>query len=139
MEHKYHAAGLSHIIDDFLFVGPSNPNKCLTDLSAFLQLCHTLGVLIKDGKTVLPTTVITIYGIEVDSDKLECRLPQDKIDKVIKALQSAYHRKKMKLRVLQSLIGLLNFSCLVVRSCRAFLRRLVDLTKKYPIRFIISN
>jgi hypothetical protein len=55
------------------------------------------------------------HGIEVDSNKLKCRLPQDKIDKVNSALQSAYHRKKMTLRDLQSLIGLLNFACLVVR------------------------
>ena len=44
----------------------------------------------------------------------------------------------MKLQVLQSLIGLLNFSCLVVRSCRAFLRRFVDLTKNVsnPFHYI---
>jgi len=138
MEHKYHAAGMSHIIDDFLFVGPPNSNKCLTDLSTFLHLCHKLGIPIKDEKTVLPTTIITIYGIEVDSNKLECRLPQDKIDKVHRALQSAYHKKKMTLRDLQSLIGLLNFACLVVRPGRAFLRRLIDLTKNVsnPFHYI---
>jgi uncharacterized protein YqfB (UPF0267 family) len=35
---------------------------------------------------------------------MECRLPQEKIDKVNKVLASAKHRKNLKLRELQSLI-----------------------------------
>ena len=73
MELKYKAAGMSHIIDDFLFVGPPKSNKCLKDLNAFLTLCQKIGIPIKVEKTVLPTTVITIYGIEVDSIQMECR------------------------------------------------------------------
>ena len=38
------------------------------------------------------------------------------------------NRKKVTLKELQSLIGLLNFACLVVTPGRAFLRRLIDLT-----------
>ena len=37
---------------------------------SFLSLCEKLGVPIKVEKTVQPSTVITIYGIEVDSDEL---------------------------------------------------------------------
>jgi hypothetical protein len=58
-------------------------------LDKFLTLCSKLGVPIKAEKTVQPTTVITIYGIEVDSCNMECRLPQEKIDKVKKVLASA--------------------------------------------------
>jgi hypothetical protein len=109
METKYQVAGMSHI---FLLVGPPKSDKCQQDLDNFLTLCSKLGVPIKDEKTVQSTTVITIYGIEVDSCNMECRLPQEKINKVNKALVSSKHRKKLKLRELQSLIGLLNFACL---------------------------
>ena len=61
---------------------------------------------------------------------MECRLPVDKIVKIRNALNKTYNRKKIKLRDLQSLIGLLNFACLVVSPGRAFLRRLIDLTIK---------
>ena len=37
-------------------------------------------------------------------------------------------RQKVTLRELQSLIGLLNFACLVVVPGTAFLRRLINLT-----------
>lgn len=74
MQTKYHAAGMSHIIDDFLC-----SDKSLHDLHYFLQLCNRIGIPIKAEKTVYPTTVITIYGIEIDSNKMECCLPVDNI------------------------------------------------------------
>ena len=43
-------------------------------------------------------------------------------------LRDFYKRRKVTLPELQSLIGLLNFTCSVVLPGRAFLRRLIDLT-----------
>ncbi len=40
-----------------------------------------------------------------------------------------YYTEKVQLKELQSLIGLLNFACSVVIPGRAFLRRLIDLTR----------
>ena len=64
-----------------------------------------------------------------------------KIDKVNKVLASAKHRIKLKLRELQSLIGLLNFACLVVCPGRPFLCRLIDLTRNItnPFYFVKLN
>ncbi len=120
MVNKYKAGGMSHIIDDFLFVGSANSSQCFHDLQNFLHLCQRLGVPIKDSKTVLPSKVIIIDGIEVDSETMECRLPQDKIVKINTALISAMHRKKITLRSLQSLIDLLNFACMVICFGREF-------------------
>ena len=77
METKYQVACMSHILDDFLFVGPPKSDKFQQDLDKFLTLCSKLGVPIKVEKTVQPTTVITINGIELDSCNMECRLPQE--------------------------------------------------------------
>ena len=44
---KYKAGGMSHIIDDFLFVEPANSSQCFHDLQNFLHLCQRLGVPIK--------------------------------------------------------------------------------------------
>ena len=71
---------------------------------------------------------ITFVGIEIDSILMEKRLPLDKLDKLRKLLNSFCRKKKATLQELQSLIGLLNFACLVVTPGRAFLRRLIDLT-----------
>lgn len=111
---NYAAAGISHILDDFFFIGPPNSDKCSEDLARFLYLCKKLGIPIKDGKTETPRTVIKIYGIEVDSSQFVCRLPCEKVEKIRNKLKDIKIRKKIQLKELQSLIGLLNFTCLVV-------------------------
>lgn len=68
------------------------------------------------------------------------RLPPDKLEKCRTLVFQFSRRKKVTLQELQSLIGVLNFACLVVVPGRAFLRRLIDLTigvKKpyYRIKF----
>ncbi|XP_062593507.1 uncharacterized protein LOC134254984 isoform X1 [Saccostrea cucullata] len=125
---KFSASGMSHMLDDFFFIGPKGSSKCQADLEKFLSICEQSGIPIKEEKTVTPTTVITIYGIEIDSNTLLCRLPEAKLNKVRDSLQAAKCRKKITLHDLQSLIGLLNFACLVVVPGRTFLRRLIDLT-----------
>jgi hypothetical protein len=50
--------------------------------------------------------------------------------KCVQCIASFLTHKKVTLKELQSLIGLLNFACLVVTPGRAFLRRLIDLTRR---------
>ena len=138
MYSKFNAAGMSHMLDDFFFIGPKHSQKCLQDLNQFIYMCEESGIPIKMEKTVFPTTIITIYGIEVDSSAMVCRLPDQKLVKIRLKLQEVKHRKKVTLKVLQSLIGLLNYACLVVVPGRAFLRRIIDLTcgKSNPSHYI---
>ncbi|KAK3092911.1 hypothetical protein FSP39_008779 [Pinctada imbricata] len=125
---KYKAAGMSHILDDFFFIGPPASDKCRHDLASFLLLCKKINIPINMDKTLPPTTKLIIYGIEVDSVKMENRLPEEKLAKLKSRLSETLGRKKVKLKELQSPIGLLNFACGVVVPGRAFLRRLIDLT-----------
>ena len=99
MEHKFSAV-MSHIIDDFCFVGPPSSSLCAYALDQFLVMCRDIGVPIKKEKTVKPTTCLIIYGIEIDTDKLEARLPIDKVVKIRQQLTSFARRKKVTLREL---------------------------------------
>lgn len=128
MVNVFHASGMSHILDDFFFVGPPNSISCSNDLASFLFLCKSIGVPIKMEKTKAPTTNLVIYGIEVDSVNMECRLPVDKIQKIQDKLHLFKKCKKVTLKDMQSIIGLLNFACSVVVPGRTFLRRLINLT-----------
>ena len=49
------------------FVGPADSNKCSCDLSTFICNCRDIGVQLKKEKTVLPTTSLIIYGMEIYS------------------------------------------------------------------------
>lgn len=71
---------------------------------------------------------LTFAGIELDAVRFEARLPEDKLKHCCELLDSFLSRRRVTLRELQALIGLLNFTCSVVLPGRAFLRRMIDLT-----------
>ena len=121
------ASGVLHILDDFLFIA-SSEDKCRADLSNFLRMCAYLGVPIAQEKTFGPATVLQFAGITLDTVRQEARLPEDKLQKCRTLLESFLKCRKVTLRELQSLVGLLNFTCSVIVPGRAFLRRMIDLT-----------
>ena len=57
----------------------------------------------------------------------EIRLSQDKLDTCTEVISSLLEGSKSTFLKLQSVIGLLNFTCALVVPGRAFLRRLTDL------------
>ena len=73
-------------------------------------MCKQIGAPIKHDKTQLPTRVLTIYGIEIDSTAMLARLPSDKIQKISNLLFTFKRKRSVTLRELQSLVGLLNFA-----------------------------
>ena len=119
---------MSHILDDFIFLGPGNSNACSRNLNAFLDLAQLLNIPIKHEKTVEPTTELIVHEIEIDSPKMEFRLPEDKIIKAREILQFLGRKKKVTLHELPSAIGFLQFACKAILPGRAFLRRLINLT-----------
>ena len=129
----FHIEHLVHILDDYLMAA-SSYHQCCVALRNFILLCNYLGVPIAPAKTVGPQTVLVFAGIELDTNTMEARLPNNKITKTKTFLSDFLQRKKVSLKETQSLIGLLNFACPVVVPGRAFLRRLIDLTKgvKFP-------
>ncbi|XP_062599327.1 uncharacterized protein LOC134260800 [Saccostrea cucullata] len=55
-------------------------------------------------------------------------LPTDKINKLQENINTVLQAKKVTLKQMQSLLGLLNFACRVVAPGRAFCRRLINST-----------
>ena len=66
-------------------------------------------------------------GYDIESILSEIRLSQDKLDTCTEVISSLLEGSKSTLLKLQSVIGLLNFTCAFVVPGRAFLRRLTDL------------
>lgn len=95
---------------------------------SFYQLAQDIGLPIKSSKTVLPTTTLTFLGLELDTEKFEIRLPQDKLVSLREEVLKLKSQKSATMKQLQSLIGMLNFACKVGPPGRIFLRRLIDLT-----------
>ena len=112
-----------HLLDDFLLVAPS-AQLGQQQLDLLLSLCSYLGIPMAPEKTCGPSTTLSFAGIELDSILLEARLPIDKISKCKTLISEFLHRKKVTLKDVQSLTGLLNFACSVISPGR----RLIDLT-----------
>lgn len=122
-----------HILDDFLIVEPASPSPpfnqaCQVSLSSMLLTFRNLGIPVATNKTQGPDKVLEFMGIILDSDKMEARLPPDKVERIQTSLASFECRKSCTLKELQSLIGTLNFACKVVPPGRPFLQRMVKLT-----------
>lgn len=87
-----------------------------------------LGIPMAPEKTVGPSTTLAFAGIELDTVAVEARLPLEKLEKCRDLISSFLRRRKVTLKEVQSLAGLLNLACAVMVPGRAFLRRLIDLT-----------
>lgn len=129
LENKFGAKGISHILDDFIFISPSE-TSCFTNLQNFIHLASEVGIPIKHSKTVLPSRQIEAHGVLIDSVNQVIKLPDDKLQSCRSLLNEFSQRNKCTLQELQSLIGTLQFACKAIRPGRAFLRRLINLTVK---------
>ncbi|XP_053392697.1 uncharacterized protein LOC128555162 isoform X1 [Mercenaria mercenaria] len=126
-KNKFGIRCIVKILDDFLFIAPTFA-EAQKALSSFCKMCNILGVPLNADKTFAPSTVMTFLGITLDSVLMQARLPDDKLAKAASLLQELCNKNTCTLRVLLSLIGLLNFACSVVKPGRAFLRRLINLS-----------
>ena len=121
-----------HYLDDFLFLGHPNSPRCKLLFSH--HLCEELGVKVGNKKTEEPSTILTFLGIEIDTQRQELRLPQDKLTSLTALLDKWMRRFSTHTtprltgtkRDLVSLIGVLNHADSVVCPGRTFLRNLIE-------------
>jgi hypothetical protein len=103
-------------------------------MSVFSTVCDELGVPLAAEKTIGPATVIIFLGLEIDTNEMVVRIPIEKITETKEKLVFVLNSKKVTLRTLQSLIGLLNFCARAILPVRAFNRRFCGVKK--PDHFI---
>ena len=131
-----------HILDDFLFIAPTL-DLCTSALSLFQTICLDIGVPLAPEKTVGPYQSLEFAGIHLDTRDMSASLPQDKVTKFLKCLDTLSTTKSATLKQIQSLAGMLNFACGVIAPARAFSRRLYNLstglTKPYHHRKVTSQ
>ncbi|XP_077779111.1 uncharacterized protein LOC144326428 [Podarcis muralis] len=127
--------GVTHYLDDFLFVGGANTGECASLLEAFSALAEDLGVPLAAEKTEGPATRLTYLGIELDTVAQSSRLPVEKIAALKQLIQDTLKLRKITLRQIQSLLGHFNFACRVVSPGRPFCARLARLSVglKHPL------
>jgi hypothetical protein len=114
-----------HYIDDFLFVVKLKETG-VAQLRRALQICERLGLPMAVEKTEGPTTRLTFLGIEIDTEAMMIRLPEEQLLKLNQLLSTWENKTRASKSDLRSLSGYLNFICKVVRAGRTFARRIID-------------
>ena len=121
-----------HYLDDFILVGPPRSPICSQSLAILDDVCASLRIPMAAHKREGPATCLSVLGIIIDSADGQLRLPADKLNRLNTLLSEWGDKKACTRKELESLIGLLNHACKVVRSGRSFLRRMIDLLHAVP-------
>jgi hypothetical protein len=122
-----------HYLDDFIILGRPESSQCTEALATLNHSCWALGVPVAEHKRAGPATCLTFLGIEVDTEAAQLRLPMEKLQRLSSLLNGWGDRRTCSRWELESLVGLLNHACKVVRSGRSFLRRMIDLLHMVPM------
>ena len=97
-------------------------------MSLLTYIFASLGIPLSAKKTVGPTKSLEYLGIILDSEKMEARLPQDKLARICEMLMSFKSKKSCTKKELLSLLGHLNFACRVIHPGRSFISYLISLS-----------
>ena len=133
LKQNYSLRHVIHILDDFLIVEHTKLD-CLGSFATLLKVFMSLWVPTVASKTMGPSQVLEFMGVVLDGNRMEARLPEDKLARMQRLLNSFTNRRSAHLD-LQSLIGTLQFACKVVVPGRTFLQRIINLTRGLKNRF----
>ena len=125
---------LCHYLDNFvaIFRSDTSPERLLAEANAYIWLTDLLG-LPRNNSEDCQITVVTVFGIEVDTSSFTSRLPWDKLEKAILASSKVLSQKTVSYIDIQSLVRFLSFCSQAVRLGRVFMRRLWDFINHYPV------
>ena len=117
---------LDHYLDDFIFAGAASSNNCKILMDTFKEVSQELGVPLAENKTVGPTTAMTFLGLYIDTVLMLVKIPESKLIRLKEGIHYILHSKKVKIKELESLAGLMAFCARGLPSARAFTRRFYD-------------
>ena len=122
---------LIHYLDDFLTVAASHLPLASTRRDLILRLFEYLGVPLATDKLEGPCTCLTFLGITLDTERMEARLPTDKLAELRLLLTQLGTGPYVSQGKLASFLGKLSFASAVVIPGRTFTRRLWDVHKRF--------
>ena len=93
--------------DDSLLMADTQ-SDCANNIFDTVSLMSNLGFMIHEKKSVLvPTKKITFLGNDIDSEKMIVTLPNNKIEKIVKACTELFIAKRARIRQVAHVLGLM--------------------------------
>lgn len=116
---------LSSYVDDF-FGGCDDYDAALDQMEIWLRTCADLGVPVSQAKTFLPTRVLEVLGIVINTEDMTLTVTPERIQDILDEMDHVAGRKSVQKRDLERLAGKMTFVCSVVPGGRTFMRELLD-------------
>jgi hypothetical protein len=119
--------GIKHLLfllDDFLVIDEARADADRSK-TRLLKVFEVLGVPLNQKKTAGPATELEYLGIILDTQKMEARLPMNKLIRIRGLVKGMLERDRCTKREMLSLLGHLNFACRVVYHGRTFISGLI--------------
>ena len=67
--------GMDYYLDDFTLVEKPSSQQCKRNLEVALSTCEEVGFRVAPEKTEGPTTSLSLFGVKLDMELMEPRLP----------------------------------------------------------------
>ncbi|XP_076076009.1 uncharacterized protein LOC143046833 [Mytilus galloprovincialis] len=116
-----------HLLDDFLTIDPPDADGEKT-MAIMMMIFKKLNIPIAKHKTIGPVKCLEYLGIILDSEKMEARLPLNKVDRICEFIKKLCRKKSCTKRELLQLLGHLNFASRVILPGRSFVSYLIGLS-----------
>ncbi len=128
-----------HYLNDFLAILEGDPNIDDDKYELFFYyMCNQLSLSINIKKNARGK-LAEVLSIELDTVRMEARLPLDKLFKAKEWVARILDKRTITGQDLRSLLGFLSFACRVVVPGRAFLRRLFTALAQKKQFYIIDS
>ena len=114
---------ISNYLDDFLKISIQK-QICEVMTEMFHAVCASLCIPLAQDKIIRACTRIVFLGILLDGERHFLAIPVEKRDKAVYNLKVMVDRKKVTVKEVQQLTGLLNFLSRAIYPGRSFTRRM---------------
>ena len=111
-------------------MGPAGDPTCFNNVNKMIDIAEYLGIPLAMVKLEVPSHCLTFLGIVLDTQKMQARLPDDKLMRIKCQLSTWLHRKNATKTEILSLVGLLQHASKVVRPDRTFVARMYSTAAK---------
>ena len=113
----------TNYLDDFLFVHQER-EICNLMVRKFLDICEELGVPVATEKTEWASPLMIFLGILIDRTNHVLCVPEEKRQKALDLLDWTVNKKKVTIKFIQRLSGVLNFLTKAIVPGSTFVREM---------------
>lgn len=128
--YRYKTGGkLCQYLDYGLVMKALSRELCNQLIGQYIQLCQYIGMPVAHDKMIWATPIITFLGMLINSINRTIAIPLEKRNQALHEIDIILRKKKITVRQIQQIVGLLNFFCRAVFPGRAFTQRLYAKTR----------